>query len=923
MKTHHVGNIFLCLFLMFLLLVVTACSSREDTEENFHIGISQCSDDDWRSKMNEEIRRELTFNRGVSVEFRSADDDSEKQVADINYFIEQNVDLIVVAPNTATTVVPAIERALQKDIPVVLVDRNINREGATAFIGADNYEIGYKVGEYVAARLNHKGRVVEIAGLCESSPAQDRHKGFTDALKPEIGGVNVVATIYTDWTQRVARERMNELLDSIADIDLVFAHNDRMAMGAQEAMEARYPGNDVLFIGVDALTGEGLGVEAVRDSILDASFIYPTRGDKVLELALKILRQEPYEKNISLPSALVDASNAGVMLMQSKSLDEQMAKIEWLDSQIDDFWRKYSAQQMFLWACVVFIILTLVLLFVVMRFYSDKVRANRLLEQQTVELEEKNRELELQREQVKTATAAKLSFFTNVSHDFRTPLTLIADPVSLVKDSPRLNEEEQTLMRIANKNINILLRLVNQVLDLRKYENGKMELSLANADIKECVTEWVASFRQLSIKKHIHLLLSIEESDNYMMAFDAEKMERIVFNLLSNAFKFTPENGTVSVRLSTYEHNVVLTVKDTGIGIPDSMLSKIFDNFYQIDSKKEESSGIGLALVKSFVELHGGNISAQSESGKGSTFICSFPKQLVDEEVVEAQTIISADRVADELGEIEMPEITVDEQVKPIVLVIDDNKDMRTLIRTLLHDDFMIVEATNGRQGITLVNKYLPDLVICDVMMPVMDGFECCKIIKEEMRTSHIPVLMLTACSFDEQRITSYESGADAFLAKPFDAKVLLSRVQALVDNRKRIKDFFSDRISIVATTSDDEKLPSAKEKDIDMDFLGKLKRLINEQMADSELNVETLGEQMGLSRVQLYRKVKALTNYSPVELLRIMRLKRAQDLISTHSTATIAEISYQVGFSSPSYFAKCYKDYFGESPGVTQQRIS
>lgn len=854
--------------------------------------------------MNEEIRREQTFHRGLEVEFRSADDDDRRQVADIDYFIAQRMDLIVVAPNTANSIAPAVERAIRAGIPVVLVDRNINGEGATAFIGADNREIGRMAGRYIATRLNHKGKILEIAGMDGSSPAADRHRGLTDALKDEPG-IAKVATLWSDWTPESAKELMDSVINEGMEFDLVFAHNDRMAVAAHRELQRLCPGRDALFVGIDALTGEGQGVEAVRAGELDATFLYPTRGDKVIETALKILRGEQYDKVTTLPTALIDASNANVMIMQSKETDEQMNKLEWLNTQIDRYWDRYSSQQVLLYACITIVVLALILLTVTLFSYRSKVRSAEALARQARQLEE-------QREQVKAATNAKLAFFTNVSHDFRTPLTLIADPIRQVKDSERLSESERTLMSIANKNVNILLRLINQVLDLQKYDTGKMQLNAANADLKKCLDEWVASFHQLSIKKHIHLNLSVETADNWTMAFDQEKMERIVFNLLSNAFKFTPENGSVSVTMRQQDGNVILSVKDTGVGIPKSLLSKIFDSFYQINSRKEESSGIGLALVKSFIELHDGSIHALSESGKGSEFICSLPIRVLPQQEQRPDALISEQRIADELGDIRPVETAVNtaDDSRDIVLVIDDNKDLCTLIRTILSDSYNVVEAHNGREGLTAANRTMPDIIICDVMMPEMDGFECCRRLKTELRTSHIPVLMLTACSFDEQRINAYECGADAFIAKPFEAKMLRSRVESLIANRKRINNFLSDKMSITAPEP-----ANRRTADLDVDFLSRLKALINERIDDNSLSVETLGEQIGLSRVQLYRKVKALTNYSPVELLRIMRLRRADDLLKSQSEMTVSEICYKVGFSSPSYFAKCYKDYFGHLP--------
>lgn len=911
---------FLYILLVTLLSCLLPACTADDynaEQERFLIGISQCSDDNWRRKMNEELQREAAINHCVELEIRSANDNDQTQIDDIDYFIRQKVDLIIVAPNTTKAISPAIKRALDSHIPIILVDRSIDSEDPTAYIGANNFEIGEMVGEYVASRLEHKGKVFEVTGLKESSPAKERHSGFVQALSDE-SGIELSKVVHCDWTYPSARRMAESLAPEMLEADLVFAHNDPMALGIQSVLDSIQPGNDVLIVGVDALPGPNMGAQWVKDKKLDASFIYPTRGDLVMETALKILRKEPYSKNIILPTALVDASNANILLMQAREIDTQTEKMMRLNELVDTFWDRYSIQKMFLIACIIIIVLFIILLFVVLRSYHAKVRTAELLARQT-------KELERQREEVKAATSAKLSFFTSVSHDFRTPLTLISDPIRILKKSGNISEAERSILNIAHKNVHILLRLINQILDIRKFDSGKLKLNVVNANLRDCITDWTNSFQQVAQSRHIHLSLDCGEG-NWNVAFDPEKMERIVFNLLSNAIKFTPENGKIHVRLSQETSSFVLQVTDSGTGIKKEDVQKIFDTYYQTDSsQKQNSSGIGLSLVKVFVELHGGTISVDSEYGKGSEFTCRFPLRQIDNEApVEKSQLISTETINEELASSDTQKIdeiineTTMENGKPILLIIDDNSDMRTYIHTILQPDYNIIEAANGKQGVALANKYLPDIVICDMMMPVMDGLECCHILKSEMRTSHIPVLMLTACSFDEQRVASYENGADGFIGKPFDSQVLCSRIHSLLDNRKRIKDFLSES-QPTETETDNAKAVS----DIDKDFILQFKQIVQEQIADNNLSVETIGGQMGLSRVQLYRKVKSLTNYSPVELIRIIRLKKAQMLLSTEKKLTVAEVSYRVGFSSPSYFTKCYKEYFNESPTATQERLA
>lgn len=897
-------------YLFYLLLCLAGIlSSCSGTNTRYRIGVSQCSDDEWRHKMNNEIVREALFYDGVEVEIRTAKDNNQTQIEDIKYFIDKKVDLLIVAPNEAAAITPVVEKAYRQGIPIVVVDRKILSDKYTAFVGADNYEIGKDVGRYIINRLNKKGKILEITGLEGSTPAMDRHKGLTDALKEEPG-IEVTASVDGGWLQSLAAEKMDSMLQANKDIDLVFAQNDRMALGAYLSAKQQNLEKRISFVGIDALPGKEYGVEQVITGVLDATFIYPTGGDKVMQVAMDILEKRPYERDTQLSTALVDKTNARVMQLQTDHITEQDGKIERLNNQIDDYLSRYSAQTMFLYACLVILVLFAALLAIIVRAYWTKNRMNMELSLQKKQLEEQRDQLISLSKQLEEATHAKLVFFTNVSHDFRTPLTLIADPVELLLEDKTLTDKQQALLKVVHKNVTILLRLVNQILDFRKYENGKLELLRTNMDLGVQLQEWSHSFQSLAMKKHIHFILNTDGGQgDYRMALDAEKMERIYFNLLSNAFKFTPENGTITITLSSLAKEdgkkyARLVVADTGSGISVQHIRHIFDRFYQMDVN-HAGSGIGLALVKAFVELHGGVITVDSTEGKGTAFTVDLPMEWMEESEVQGlqEARITQDTVVEELSDVEQEEAAPDEN-KECILVIDDNADVRQYIKSLLKEDYTVIEAADGRSGVKKAMKYVPDAIVCDVMMPVMDGLECCRQLKTELQTSHIPVMLLTACSLDEQRIQGFECGADSYISKPFNSKLLLVRLRNLIDNHKRLKQFFGDKTTL-------SKEPVSE---VDKGFADRFRHLIEENMSDSELSVEELGSKMGMSRVQLYRKIKALTNYSPVELLRIARLKKAASLLAS-SEKTISEITYEVGFTSPSYFTKCYKEYFGESP--------
>ena len=915
--------------ILFCLIGMTAC--RQDAPR-FRIGVAQCSDDSWRHKMNDEILREAMFYDGVSVEIRSAGDDNRQQAEDVRYFIDKGVDLLIISANEAAPMTPIVEEAYQKGIPVILVDRKILSDKYTAYISADNYEIGRAVGNYMASTLKGKGNVVELTGLSGSTPAMERHQGFMAAIS-NFPDIKLIDKADAAWEREPAEVAMDSILRCHPKIDAVYAHNDRIAPGAYQAARKAGREKEMIFVGIDALPGKGNGLELVLDSVLNATFIYPTNGDKVLQLAMNILEAKPYPRETIMNTAVVDRTNAHVMQLQTAHISELDEKIETLNGRIDGYLSRVATQQVVMYGGLVILLLVAGLLVVVYNSLRSKNRLNRELSEQKRQLEEQRDKLEEQRDQLEQqrdklaeqrdqliqlshqleeATHAKLVFFTNISHDFRTPLTLVADPVEHLLADKTLSDDQHRMLLLVQRNVNILLRLVNQILDFRKYENGKMEYTPVPVDILSSFKGWNESFLAAARKKHIHFSFDNMPDTDYHTLADVEKLERIYFNLLSNAFKFTPENGKVTVRLSalTKEDDrwIHFTVSNTGSMISAEHIRNIFDRFYKIDMH-HAGSGIGLALVKAFVEMHGGTISVESDEKQGTVFTVDLPVRTCACETSSLEespvsSVSEASSLNDALP-IEEEELEKNyDSSKPSVLIIDDNVDIRSYVHGLLHTDYTVIEAADGSEGIRKAMKYVPDLIISDVMMPGIDGIECCRRLKSELQTCHIPVILLTACSLDEQKIQGYDGGADSYISKPFSSQLLLARVRNLIDSHRRLKQFFGGGQAL------------AKEDvcDMDKDFVEKFKALIDAKMGDSGLNVEDLGKEMGLSRVQLYRKIKSLTNYSPNELLRIARLKRAASLLAS-SDMTVAEIGYEVGFSSPSYFAKCYKEQFGESP--------
>lgn len=896
-----------------IIFILWGCTESK----TYRIGVSQCSQDDWRAKMNDEINREIMFHEDAVAEIRSADDSSAKQIADIRYFVDNGFDIIIVSPNEAEALTPIIKEVYEKGIPVVIFDRNINGDTYTARIGVDDRGLGRSAAHY-ALHISGKGaKAIEIYGLKGSTPAEGRHEGFVSEF--EKNGGTLLTSVASNWNKEDAEAAVDSLLEIYSDVDLIYAHNDRMAIGASEVAR-RHGRRDIRIIGIDA--APNIGIKAVADSVIDATFLYPTEGHRLIQTALAILKNEPYKKETILPvSSAVDLTNADILLLQNEALKEETGKMKLLKAQVDDYWAQHSSQTSLFYASIAIIVLLFGVGFLLLRAYWQRSRhqkelmaRNRLLE------EEKNKQTQLN-EQLRIATQSKLVFFTNVSHDLRTPLTLIAEPVAQLAEAGNLTPQQSTLIRIANKNIKILQRLINQILDFRKYENGKLGLTLTETDFSRVVGDWMESFYSVARKRDIKLtLVGPAQETPVVMAIDVEKIERVFFNLLSNAFKYTPDNGSITVSYESDGDNLTFRVADTGEGISARDLGNIFDRFYQVDRINPKGSGIGLSLAKAFVELHGGSISVESTLNVGTEFTVKLPVRHVSETVAEADRTIAREDAGAELDNIES-DFTFDDN-KPLVLIIDDNRDIQKLVGELLASDYNIIAAPNGREGVRLAARYVPDLIICDVMMPVMDGLECCRRIKEEVSTSHIPVLMLTACSLDEQRVEGYESGADGYLSKPFNSSVLKSRCASLIANRKRIKDLWQSGPFPVTSDRRPKAIESLGTTDVDSDFYRRFLDILMKEIGNQDLNVDMIASKMGLERSQFYRKIKSLTNYAPVELIRRLRLQRGRELLLT-TDRTVAEIAYETGFSTPAYFTKCYRDAYGETPSQARANLA
>ena len=916
-----------------IIVLLTGCAQQP---RKYVIGVSQCSEDTWRDKLNDELKMGEYLNDSLIVKLASSNDDNVLQNKQVNQFIDEGVDLLIVSPNQLSAISKSVERAYDKGIPVILYDRKTNSDKYTAFIGCDNYTIGKSMGTFIAQQLQGKGRIVEIRGLEGSSPALERHRGFMDAIKP-YPGLQVVASEGGNWKEEGGIQAMKRILKQTQDFDYVFAHNDCLAWGAYVAARQMRVKRNYKYTGVDGMATEGGGLELVRDGIFEASYLYPTKGDEVIALAMKILKHQPYERDNYLSTSIITQANAALTLMEARDAERQTHNLKTLHKQVNQYLSDYNSQKVMLIGLCLFLFVCLAAAALIFRGYLIKVKLNETLaktngelKRLNVELGEKNEELKRLNEEVLELTHSRLVFFTNISHELRTPLTLIADPVEMLLEDTGIKGKSRELLKMVQRNALALQQLVSNILDFRKIQNGKMELKLYRFDIVKTLTTWVGDFQLTAERKQIRLHLDVDDlKGSHEMIADQEKISRIVFNLLSNALKYTPAGGEIFVSLKDEGANLRLDVRDTGKGISQDEADKIFERFFQAKGAAS-GTGIGLALVKSFVELHHGEARVESELGKGSDFIVVIPrKQEGDSQVIHNDVDIvdnSANASASEGKNVvdesvlqyiddgdrsrgKVQQLVSENTNRPTVLVIDDNTDIRQYERTLLQDEYIVLEAADGKEGLAVALKEVPDLVICDVMMPVMDGLEFTKQLKTNTATSHIPVIMLTAKNLEEHRAEGYEHGADSYITKPFHSKVLLARIENLLRQRQLLKHLYQ------GTKETEKEISESHLEDRDKQFLKQLQAIIQKNLSDSEFGVEDMGQQIGLSRVQLYRKVKAMTGSSVVDLLRKARLAKARRLLETRSMS-VSEVAYEVGFSAPSYFTKCFKEEYGMLPG-------
>ena len=908
-------KLYFTVVLIILVALFSGCSKKVENKK-FVIGFSQCvASDYWRQTMLEEMKMELSLHPSAELIYRDANGNSKRQIRQVQEMLRK-IDLLIISPNEAHPLAAVVEEAYDRGIPVVIIDRKTSSSRYTAYIGANNYEIGRMAGEYIAnAVLHKKGSVAEVMGLPGSSPAIERSKGFADAIK-KYPDIKISLQVYGNWLAEEAKNSLEKHQQQLSQVDAIFAHNDVMAMAARSVTNTFINGSRIKVIGVDALPGKGAGLELVSRKLLTASFLYPTGGKEAITAALSILNNTSFTKENILQTVVIDSTNVELMNLQWTRIQNQQRDIERQQSLLEDQLEVYHNQRLVL--NIIIVTLVLAVVFGGLAFHSlvENRKISRSLEQKNTEILSQGKQLIEMSARAEAATEMKLNFFTNISHEFRTPLTLIISPLEDLMKNEKLKALTGNNLNLINKNVFRLLKLVNQLIDYRKIEHHKFKLRAAEGNIVSFLLDLTEHFKHTAAKRNIDLQL-MSSAQEISVWFDTNILDKVIFNILSNALKFTPDNGRILIRVSTADDRVTILLEDNGMGMNKEDLNNIFSQFYQADCGRADGSGLGLSLSKELIHLHKGTLNVTSEKWKGTTFMISLPlgdQHLLEDEKEEQQqeTTYLYDQLKIYTTDLDHPAGPKGtEAFHPLkdlsILIIEDNADMRNYLREKFEGQYEVFTADDYKSGIQHAFEKIPDLIISDVILPGGSGTELANQLKNDFRSSHIPLILLTARGSIEQQINGIQSMADLYITKPFHFDYLSASVDNLIRNRGILKEHYTSDISN-ATIKKTSLSP------LDKKFINDFSGIVEHHLSNENFSVEDLCKMIGISRVQLYRKVKALLNCSISDYILNRRLQKAKYYLSREDHS-ISEISYLIGISSATYFSTIFKAKYGMSP--------
>ena len=910
MKIPKSKHIYSFLTILLLSTAILGCNKKKEVNKRYKIGFAQAQGgDNWRESMLKEMQREVSFNNEIAFYYRDAQANSQKQKEQIQELINLKVDLLIVSPHEIQPLNAILEKAYDSKIPIVLIDRRINSEKYTAFIGASNYEVGQNAGKYTVAILKGRGKVLEITGLNTASPFIDRDKGFIDIISKNKG-IELIAKINDHEAN--FEKKLDSFIKKNKDLDVIFAHSDYIAKNVYQICKNNGVERKIRIIGVDGLSVEGMGMDMVASNQFKATVLYPTGGQEAMRTAINILEKKPFKKENTLESTLIDSTNVKILQQQARKVIEQQKEIDSRQLKINQQILISKNQTNVILAISITLAIALILSSVFYYLFKENKKISRKLMAQKDEISSQKNKLEKLVTQLKEATDAKFNFFTNISHELRTPLTLIIGPLEDTLVSSRLHFTLKNNLELVQRNAFRLLKLINQLMDFRKIEEGKMEINASTQVLGDFVFEISNEFKDLARKKHISLNMN-DKTAGLNIDFDQSMIDKVLFNLLSNAFKFTEENGTINITIDQdkEQENAIIEIEDNGIGMSTEDVEHAFDVFYQGHSSTFKGTGLGLALSKELIKAHNGNIIINSKKGSGTCFTITLPfKQnkglraikYNDDKNLKETHIYTTDVLPHNYEKV----TTKTSENLTSILIIEDNDDLNSFLSNRLEGSYEVLTAKDGNEGMNKAFDVVPDLIISDIIMPGMSGLKLAEILKNDLRTSHIPIILLTAKTSIEDQIEGMKSFADLFISKPFNLKYLEESIVSLLRNRAVLREHFISELPSESRSNSSNKL--------DRKFISEFTSLIESNLANEDLSVDDIYKGLGISKIQLYRKTKALLGFSVNDYILSVRLQKAKYLLMNEDL-TISEVAYKVGFSSQAYFSTVFKSKFSVTP--------
>lgn len=892
--------------IFFSFLILSSCQSSKVDPDLKNVGFSQClSGHPFRELMNQELLIESSLYPNIDLQIFEANGNLDKQIDDIVEMIENNYDAIIISPLEQDSIVPYINLAKEKGIPIILLERQINSQNYDSYVGVDNIEIGRIAAKRITSSNLSNINVVEIRGDDLSSPVIERSTGFQQAIRDD-SRITLLKSILPNEIESL--EGIFKNYDQ-TPVDYIYAFNDEIAYSAW--LYARTFGleSKIKFIGVDGLPTPDGGMQLVLENILDSTILYSAGGNVVFQILNQIFKGQTILKNYNLKTTLVTNENANILKNQQDRISSQQEIINnqsnSIQRQEEIFFNLKKEANIFLG------LLIMVTLLSVYSFYSFLA-----IRRKKKQLENINNESEIQKsqlrdlsEELRNSIEARNNFFTGISHEFKTPLTLIISAIESL--NVRFNEEglkkRFNEVGLIFKNSRRLLRLINQLLDFRKIEKDNLNLKVSLTNFNEFLRAIVNDFNFEAKKRKILFLIDFP-TDDVEVYIDRNLMDKVIFNLLSNAFKFTPDNGLIEIKVRIKENDLVFIIRDNGIGIPEDEIEMVFDPFTKGSNNKLTSSGLGLYLTSKILKLHHGEIKVEVKNGTIFSFKLPLGKNhFREDEIIENDLITYSledfDNSYDDQVEIlGIGNNSIDDKFS--ILIIEDNRDLIEFLSRRLSESFEIF-LSDGNDAIEIAFENIPDIIICDLNLVNTNGFIISNALKKDLRTSHIPIIMLTADTTQESVLEGLKSGIDLYLTKPFSFSVLLQSINSMLYNREKLRFYYTNNIY----KADHTELGISQQG-----FLSELNNLIDSNLANPEYGVSEISKDLSISRTQLYRKVKAILNCNISEYILNRRLDLAKELLKKHEL-NVSEVAYEVGFATPNYFSTSFKRKFGISP--------